>query len=93
VKMNVEEHDHWECLLADWSTAYEFSISPDEAETRPFNAAPRTDPEAAMKAATPSRLRIMVSEHHARTTAIPAQTAQAPAPANPASLHRHRDMT
>jgi hypothetical protein len=93
--VSVEERDDWECLLADWSTAYAFSISPDEAEARPVTAAPRDDPEAAMSAATPSRLRIMVSEHHARRTAEPARpVVTALSDDDPtAALHRHRDMT
>ena len=70
--MTVEERDQWECLLADWSAAYDITRSDDEDDERPFKAVPHADREALLEAASPRLLRAMVREDHARRTAAPA---------------------
>ena len=70
--MTVEERDQWECLLADWSAAYDITRSGDEDDERPFKAIPHADREALLEAASPRRLRAMVREDHARRTAAAA---------------------
>jgi len=74
VRMTVEDRDQWECLVADWSTAYEFSRSDDGADEAPFKAVPHADRGALLEAASPRLLRDMVRADHARRAAA----AQAP---------------
>jgi hypothetical protein len=50
VRMTVEDHDQWECLLADWSAAYDITRS-DEDDGRPFKALPHASGEALLAAA------------------------------------------
>jgi hypothetical protein len=69
--MTVEQRDQWECLLADWSGFYDFSLSQEESDDEPFRAAPFADQKQHLKAATPRQLREMVLEDHARRTAAP----------------------
>jgi hypothetical protein len=69
VRMTVDERDQWECLLADWSAAYDFSISDDETDEHPFKAAPHADVGAVLEAAGPRLLRVKVIEHHAHRAA------------------------
>lgn len=71
--MTVEDRDQWECLLADWSAAYDMTRSDDEDDERPFKAVPHADREALLEAASPRLLRAMVSEDRARRTAAPAR--------------------
>jgi hypothetical protein len=71
MRMTVEDRDHWECLLADWSAAYDIALSGEDGE-RPFKAIPHADREALLEAASPRLLRAMVREDHARRTAAPA---------------------
>jgi hypothetical protein len=74
MRMTVEDRDHWECLLADWSAAYDITLSGEDGEDgeRPFKAIPHADREALLEAASPRLLRAMVGEDHARRTAAPA---------------------
>ena len=67
--MTVEERDQWECLRADWSDQYDFSISRQEADEKPLTAIPHADPETHLRAAIPRLLRGLVSEDHARRSA------------------------
>ena len=71
MRMTVEDRDQWECLLADWSAAYDITLS-DEDDERPFKAIPYADREALLEAASPRLLRALVREDHARRTAAPA---------------------
>jgi hypothetical protein len=71
MRMTVEDRDQWECLLADWSAAYDITLSDKDGE-RPFKAVPHADREALLEAASPRLLRAMVREDHARRTAAPA---------------------
>jgi hypothetical protein len=70
--MTVEERDQWECLLADWSAAYDITRSEDEHDELPFKAVPHADREALLEAASPRLLRGMVRADHARRTAAEA---------------------
>ena len=70
--MTVEERDQWECLLADWSAAYDIARSDDEDDELPFKAVPHADRQALLEAASPSLLRAMIREDHARRTAAAA---------------------
>lgn len=72
MKISVEERDQWECLIADWSASYHFTISDDEADELPFSAAPHGGPGTLLQAASPRLLRAAVSEDHARRTAAAA---------------------
>ena len=72
MRMTVEDRDQWECLLADWSAAYDITRSDDEEDERPFKAVPHADREALLEAASPRLLRAMVREDHARRTAAAA---------------------
>ena len=73
MRMTVEDRDQWECLLADWSAAYDITRSDDEDDDeRPFKAVPHADREALLEAASPRLLRAMVREDHARRTAAAA---------------------
>lgn len=76
MRMTVDERDQWECLLADWSAFYGFSISDDEADEHPFRASPHTDAGAVLEAAGPRLLRAKVAEDHARRAAAAWQEAQ-----------------
>lgn len=67
--MTVEDRDQWECLRADWSQSYDFTHTDDEDDALPFRAVPHADPKARLEAASPSELRVMVGEDHARRTA------------------------
>jgi hypothetical protein len=67
--MTVEERDQWECLLADWSAAYDITRSDDETDEQPFKAGPHADRGTLMEAASPRLLRAMIREDHARRTA------------------------
>jgi hypothetical protein len=71
--MTVEERDQWECLLADWSAAYDITQSDDEDDELPFNAVPHADRDALLEAASPRLLRQMIREDHARRTAAAPQ--------------------
>ena len=51
--MTVEDRDQWECLLADWSAAYDITQSDDEGDELPFNAVPHADRGALLEAARP----------------------------------------
>jgi hypothetical protein len=68
VRMTVEDRDQWECLLADWSAAYDITRSDDKDDERPFKAVPHADQEALLEAASPRLLREMVREDHTRRT-------------------------
>ena len=70
--MTDEERDQWECLLADWSSAYDITRSDDEADEKPFKAVPHADREALLEAASPRQLRAMIRADHARRTAATA---------------------
>lgn len=72
MRMTVEERDQWECLLADWSALYDFSVSDQEGDEEPFKAVPHADPNWRMKAPRPRLLRAAVREDHARRTAAAA---------------------
>jgi hypothetical protein len=76
VKMTVDERDQWECLLADWSAAYDITRSGDEHDEQPFKAVPHADREALLEAASPRLLRGLVREDHARRTANGPQAAE-----------------
>lgn len=76
MRMTVDERDQWECLLADWSASYDFSISNDEAGEHPFRAVPRADAGAVLEAAGPRLLRAKVVEDHARRAAAALQEAR-----------------
>jgi hypothetical protein len=67
--MTVGERDQWECLLADWSAAYDITRSDDEDDEVPFKAVPHADRDALLEAASPRLLRQMIREDHARRTA------------------------
>lgn len=69
MRMTVEDRDQWECLLADWSGAYDITGSDDEDDKLPFKAVPRADQETLLRAASPRLLRAMVREDYARRTA------------------------
>ena len=71
MRMTVEDRDQWECLVADWSAAYEFSRGDDV----PFKAIVRADPGALLEAASPRLLRDMVRADHARRAAAEAPQA------------------
>ena len=70
--MTVEERDQWECLLADWSAAYDIARSDEEDDELPFKAVPHADRQALLEAASPRLLRAMIREDHARRTAAAA---------------------
>ncbi len=72
MRMTVEERDQWECLLADWSAAYDITRSNGEDGELPFKAIPHADRESLLEAASPRLLRAMVREDHARRTAAAA---------------------
>jgi len=72
VRMTVEDRDHWECLLADWSELYDITRSDDEGDEKPFKAVPHADRSALLEAASPRLLRAAVREDHARRTATEA---------------------
>jgi hypothetical protein len=72
VRMTVEVRDQWECLLADWSAAYDITRSDDENDELPFKAVPHADRTALLEAASPRLLRAMISQDHARRTAAAA---------------------
>jgi len=74
--MTVEERDQWECLLADWSASYGFSISDDETDEHPFKAAPHAGAGTVLEAADPRLLRAKVAEDHARRAAAALREAQ-----------------
>ena len=78
MRMTVEERDLWECLLADWSSAYDITQSGDEADDLPFKAAAHADPETLLEAASPRLLRQMIREDHARRTAAAEATQVTP---------------
>ena len=67
--MTVEDRDQWECLLADWSPAYDITRSDDEDDELPFKAVPRAGQEVPLEAASPRLLREMVGADHARRAA------------------------
>jgi hypothetical protein len=67
--MTIEDRDQWECLLADWSAAYDITRSDDDADELPFKAAPHADPGALLEAASPRVLRAKVVEDHAHRAA------------------------
>ena len=69
MRMTLEERDQWECLQADWSALYDFSISDHEDAEKPLKAIPKAAPETCLRAASPRLLRAMISEDHARRTA------------------------
>jgi hypothetical protein len=56
--MTVDERDQWECLLADWSAAYDITRGDDGTDE--------------LEAASPRLLRAMIREDHARRTAAAA---------------------
>jgi hypothetical protein len=66
--MTIEDRDLWECLLADWSAAYDITRG-EEDDERPFKAVPHADREVLLEAAGPRLLRAMIREDHARRTA------------------------
>jgi hypothetical protein len=66
--MTVEDRDQWECLLADWSAAYDITRD-EEDDGRPFKAVPHADREVLLEAASPRLLRGMIREDHAHRTA------------------------
>jgi hypothetical protein len=68
VKMTVDERDQWECLLADWSAAYDITHD-DQDGDQPFKAVPHADRQVLLEAASPRLLRGMVREDHARRIA------------------------
>jgi len=70
--MNVEERDQWECLLADWSAAYDITCD-DEDDEVPFKAVPHAGRDALLEAASPRLLRQMIREDHARRAAAAPQ--------------------
>ena len=72
MRMTVEDRDQWECLLADWSAAYDITSSDDEDDELPFKAVPHADREGLLEAASPRLLRAMVREDHARRAAAAA---------------------
>jgi hypothetical protein len=74
--MTVDERDQWECLLADWSASYGFSISGGETGEHPFKAAPHAATGAVPEAADPRLLRAKVIEDHARRAAAAWQEGQ-----------------
>jgi hypothetical protein len=76
VRMTVDERDQWECLIADWSASYGFSISDGETDEYPFKAAPHAATGAVLEAADPRLLRAKVIEDHARRAAAALQEAQ-----------------
>jgi hypothetical protein len=67
--MTVEDHDQWQCLLADWPAAYDITQSDHKNDRLPFKAIPHADRETILEAASPHLLRAMVREDHARRTA------------------------
>jgi hypothetical protein len=72
VRMTVEDRDQWECLLADWSAAYDITRSEDENDELPFKAVPYADRDALLQAASPHLLRAVIREDHARRAAAAA---------------------
>lgn len=76
MRMTVDERDQWECLLADWSASYGFSISDDDTDEHPFKAARYAATGAVLEAAEPRLLRAKVIEDHARRAAAALQEAQ-----------------
>jgi hypothetical protein len=64
VRMTVEDRDQWECLRADWSSAYDITRSDDEDDEAPFKAVPHADRGALLEAASPRLLRAMIREDH-----------------------------
>jgi hypothetical protein len=70
--MTVDERDQWECLLADWSAAYDITRGDDGTDELPFKAVPHADRGALLEAASPRLLRAMIREDHARRTAAAA---------------------
>lgn len=75
MRMNVDERDEWECLRADWSASYGFSIS-DETDEHPFKAAPHAAAGTVLAAANPRLLRAKVIADHARRAAAALQEAE-----------------
>jgi len=72
VRMTIEDRDQWECLLADWSAAYDITRSDDEDDELPFKAVPHADPGALLEAASPRLLRAMIREdRRARYRGLP----------------------
>jgi hypothetical protein len=69
--MTVQERDQWECLLADWSAAYEITISDKDGEL-PFKAVPHAARQTSLEAPSPRLLREVIREDHARRTAAAA---------------------
>jgi hypothetical protein len=76
VRTTVDERDQWECLIADWSASYGFSISDGETDEYPFKATPHAATGAVLEAADPRLLRAKVIEDHARRAATALQEAQ-----------------
>lgn len=76
MRMNVDERDEWECLRADWSASYGFSISDDETDEHPFKAAPHAATGTVLEAANPRLLRAKVIADHARRAAAGWQEAE-----------------
>ena len=76
MRMTADERDQWECLRADWSASYGFSISDDETDEQPFKAAPHAAAGTVLEAADPRLLRAKVIEDHARRAAAAWQEAQ-----------------
>ena len=76
MRMTIDERDQWECLRADWSASYGFSISDDETDAHPFKAAPHDATGAVLEAAGPRLLRAKVVADHARRAATAWQEAQ-----------------
>jgi hypothetical protein len=67
--MTVDDRDQWECLQADWSASYGFSVSDDETDEHPFKAAPHAGAGAVLEASGPRLLRAKVADDHARRAA------------------------
>jgi hypothetical protein len=67
--MTVDDRDQWECLVADWSAAHEFSRSHDGTDELPFKAVAHAGRGALLVAASPRLLRDMVGADHARRAA------------------------
>jgi hypothetical protein len=67
--MTVDDRDQWECLLADWSAAYEITSSEDDTDEQPLKAVPRADRTVMLEAASPRLLRATIREDHSHRTA------------------------
>lgn len=76
--MTVEDRDQWECLLADWSPAYDITCSDDEDDELPFKAVPHAGQGTPLEAASPRQLREMVRADHARRAAAAEALRDAP---------------